>query len=188
MWSRAYQINAEITPSRFTQETFLKSMFRLDGTSKNDFAFVQDVKPHGFRTAKFILNSEDKVPLEFDENREFGFIHKFEVPSEHAHNRYYFTTTINKTLEPTSDLKDVFLIMDWYDTLSTHREYHSIPLYEYYKEGRGVAHELVIKQEQYLNPVSDLNFVNIYIWNPQEKEFTVNEFDILVEEYSQHGK
>ncbi|MDG1331128.1 MAG: hypothetical protein P8P74_02280 [Crocinitomicaceae bacterium] len=188
MWSRAYQINTGITPSRFTQETFFLSMFRLDKTSKGDFAWVQDVKPHGNRTAKFPISAEEKAPVQFDGDKEFGLIHKFDLPNDHAHNRYYFTTTINKTLEPTSDLKDVFLIMDWYDTLTTHREYHSIPLYEYYKESQGAADELVIKQEQYMNPVNDLNMVNIYIWNPQEKEFTVNEFDILVEEYSPEKK
>lgn len=188
MWSRAYQINAEITPSRFTQDTFYRSMFRFHESSKGDFAWVRDVKPHGTKTASFSLNSTDQLPLEFDEDREFGVNYQFEVPKEHAHNRYYFTMTMNKTLDETSDLKDVFLIMDWYDTLTTYREYHSIPLYEYYKEGRGTQDELVIQQEQYLNPVNDLNVVNIYIWNPEEKKFTIDDFDVIVEEYSPHVK
>jgi hypothetical protein len=186
MWSRAYQINAEITPSRFTKETFFASMFRLDESSKGDFAFVQDVPPHGEKERSFIISKYFKEPVQFDENREFGCAHDFVIPEDHAHKRYYFQTTINRTLDETSDWKDVYLIMDWYDTLSTHREYHSIPLYEYYKEGRGVQDELVIKQEQYMNTVNDLNLIKIYIWNPQKKKFTINGFKILVDEYSPH--
>ncbi len=125
--------------------------------------------------------------MSFGDDREFGMNHRFNVPQEHAHNRYYFTMKLNKTLDETSDLKDVFLVMDWYDTLTTRREYHTVPMYEYYKEGRGTSHELIIQQEQYLNPVNDLNRVDIYIFNPQKKKFTINDFDILVEEYSPHG-
>jgi len=188
MWSRAYQINAQITPHRFTAETYFKSILRLDESSKGDFAFVQDVPPHGSCSATYHLTSVENTPLEFGKDREFGMNYSFKLPEDHAHKRYYFTAKINKTLDSESDWKEVFLIMDWYDTLSTHREYHSVPLYEYYKEGRGVADELIINQEQYMNPVNDLNLVNMYIWNPQKKEFTINAMEFTVEEYSPEVK
>ncbi len=188
MWSRAYQIMMEITPSRFTQATYFQSIFKMDPSMKNDFAFNRDVKPFGEFSSREILNSSDKTPLNFDKKREFGLIHEFRLPEQHAHNRYYFSIQLKKTLKPTSDLKDVFLVMDWYDTLTNHREYNSVPLYEFYRESPGVSDELILQQEQYLNPINELNLVNIYIWNPQHKEFSIDEFKLTVEEYVPYRK
>lgn len=188
MWSRAYQIMLEITPSRFTGATYFQSAFQLNPSMKNDFAFNRDVKPFGEFTSSSILTSTDQTPLVFNETREFGLIHEFQLPPEHAHNRYHFTAKLKKTLKETSDLKDVFLVMDWQDTLTDHREYHAIPLYEYYKETPGVSDELILEQEQYLNPINELNRVNIYIWNPQRKEFSIDDFELTVEEYVPYRK
>jgi hypothetical protein len=188
MWSRAYQIMNEITPSRFTRATYFQSAFQMGTSMKNDFAFNRDVKPFGEFSSRSTLISTDKTPLDFNNTREFGLIHEFRLPKEHAHNRYYFTIELKKTLKPTSDLKDVFLVMDWHDTITNHREYHSIPLYEYYKESPGVSDEMILQQEQYLNPINELNRVNIYVWNPQHKEFSIDEFELTVEEYVPYRK
>ena len=155
---------------------------------KNDFAFNRDVKPFGEFTSSTRLISADKTPLDFNDTREFGLLHEFRLPKNHVHNRYHFTARLKKTLKPTCDLKDVFLVMDWRDTTTSHREYRAIPLYEYYKESPGVSGELILEQEQYLNPINNLNMVSIYIWNPQKKEFSIDEFELIVEEYAPFSK
>ena len=188
MWTRAYQVKAGITPNRFTQETFFKSMFRLGPSQVNSFAFSQDAQPYGYRSGIERLVISESTPMEFGEQREFGLGTTYNLPSDHAHNRYYFKINLNKTLAADSDLKGVHLVMDWYDTITNHRNYHSVPLFEYYKEGRGEPKNLTIIQEHYANPKHELNQVNIYIWNQQKKRFVINAYEVIVEEYMPYGK
>lgn len=188
MWSRAYQVHTEIVPNRFTQETFFTSIFRLDASQVNSFSFNHDAQPYGIRTRSEKLNISESTPMEFGEMREFGLTSTFILPKDHSHNRYYFKINLNKTLAAESDLKGVYLVLDWYDTITNHRSYHTVPLYEYYKENRGIASDLTINQEHYANPKNELNKVNIYIWNQQKKRFIINRLEVVVEEYEPYDK
>jgi hypothetical protein len=188
MWTRAYQVLAEIIPNRFTQETFFRSMFRLSASDKNSFSFNIDAQPYGVLTKSQRLKQTESTPMEFGEMREFGLTATYILPKNHSHNRYYFKIKLNKTLAEDSDLKGVHLVLDWYDTLTNKRSYHTVPLYEYYKESRGEPKELLIYQEHYSNPKNELNKVNIYIWNQQKKRFTINRYEVIVEEYEPFDK
>lgn len=183
MWMRAYQLVQQIIPNRLTAHTYFKSILVLGEDHAADFMFNRDCEPFGNFTRTIPTHPIGELPMRFDDNREFGLEVSFEFPADAKLNRYLFRLEIDKKLDPNEDYKDVFVVFDAYDTTSNHRQYQARPMYEYIKEGGTSSYEQIIEQEYFINPRTNLNRINIYIWNPRHKKFTVEDYKLSAQEY-----
>ncbi|MFT5858828.1 MAG: hypothetical protein ACI865_000921 [Flavobacteriaceae bacterium] len=188
MWMRAYQLVEHIIPNRLTATTYFKSILVLGEEHSADFMFNRDCEPFGNFTRSIPTKPKGDLPMRFDENREFGREVTFEFPADAKLNRYLFQLEITKKLDPEEDYKNVFVVFDAYDTTSNHREYQARPMYEYIKEGGTDSYEQVIEQEYFINPRTNLNLINVYIWNPGHKKFTIEDYELSVREYEPFEK
>ncbi len=183
IWMRAYQLVKGIIPNRMTAVTFFKSIGVFGDEHVGDFAFNRDCEPFGVGPRKILLHPNGNTPMRFDETREFGLDVSFSLPIEAKLNRYLFHLEIKKTLDNNSDYKSVFVVFDAYDTLTNYREYQARPMYEYFKEGEGETITQIIEQEYFINPRTNINKINIYIWNSEFKNFTIEDYKIEAKEY-----
>lgn len=183
MWMRAYQLVAGIIPNRMTAATYFKSILVLGSEHSGDFMFNQDCEPFGRKTQEIPIPTRGSAPMRFDETREYAFEAKFPFPENAGLNRYLFRLEITKQLDADNDFKDVFVVFDAYDTTTTHREYQARPMYEYIHEAKDGPTQQVIQQEYFLNPRTNINLINIYVWNPGHKKFTINDYKLTAIEY-----
>ncbi len=188
MWMRAYQLVEGIIPNRMTSVTYFKSIGVFGKDHKTDFAFNRDCEPFGIESRNILLKPNGIAPMRFDENREFGLDLSFPFPDGSALNRYLFRLEITKSLDTGSDYKDVYIVLDAYDTTTNYRQYHTRPMYEYFREGEGNSITQIIEQEYFINPRNNLNKINIYVWNKGKKLFTIEDYEISVKEYLPYDK
>lgn len=188
VWIRAYQLDREIIPHRMTAQTYFKSLLVVGKDHSNDFRFNRDVQPFGKFSQFWNVPTSDVTPFRFDENHEYGFNSRFDFPEDKDLNRYYFRFEITKTLDADNDYRDVFIVMDAYNFDQSNRVYRAFPMYEWVKEGQGKTIKQFIEQEYFANPRNDIDYMNIYVWNAGKKCFTIEDYQLIVEEYEPFGK
>lgn len=184
MISRTIQLEKGIIPHRFTAETYFKSIGKMNSTHIGEFAFSREVTPFGRKTREWKLKTDTKAPLTFNSNTQFGFTTTFILPKDKTAKCYYFTLKVTKKLLNASDFKDVYFVMDAIDTVSNERYYTGCPMYEFFKEGRMKSKKLILEQAYCDNGWRAYDQIGMYIYNPKGKEFVIEDFSLVVEEFS----
>ena len=176
---RTYQHIAGIFPTqRFTQETFWRSMFDLKKTGEMRYFWLQDVLPF----AKAYKRSElaiSEANFDFDNSREFGEFANFDFPDTTQGTRYVLEIEFDKELKDGSSWVDVLLVADGTNQWNGERNYITLPIYNYYKEGLNSPHRTLISMDLYYDqkPVTSMK---VYFWNIAKKSFEIRNVKVVL--------
>ena len=184
MISRTVQLEKGVISHRFTAETYLKSIGKITHLHTGEFSFSREVQPFGKKTKEWKLTTDSRAPFTFNSGTQFGFTTTFILPKEKKSKCYYFTLNVKKKLLHSSDFKDVYFVMDALDTVSNERYYTACPMYEFFKEGATTSKNLVLEQAYCDNGWRVYDQIGMYIYNPKGKEFVIEDFYLVVEEFT----
>jgi hypothetical protein len=176
---RTYQHIAGIFPTqRFTQDTFWRSMFDLKKTGEMRYFWLQDVLPF----AKDYIRTElavSEANFDFDNSREFGEFANFDFPDTTLGTRYVLEIEFDKELKDGSSWVDVLLVADGTNQWNGERNYITLPIYNYYKEGLNSPHRTSISMDLYYDqkPVTSMK---VYFWNIAKKSFEIRNVQVTL--------
>lgn len=176
---RTYQHISGIFPTqRFTQETFWRSMFDLKKTGEMRYFWLQDVLPF----AKDYKRSElaiSEANFDFDNSREFGEFANFDFPDTTQGTRYVLEIEFDKELKDGSSWVDVLLVADGSNQWNGERNYITLPIYNYFKEGLNSPHGTLISMDLYYDqkPVTSMK---VYFWNIAKKSFEIRNVKVTL--------
>jgi hypothetical protein len=171
-WMRVHQHISGIFPTqRFTQETFWRSMFDLKKNGEMRYFWLQDVLPF----AKSYQRTELKLSqanFDFDNSREFGEFSNFDFPPIDIGARYFIELEFDKKLTDGSNWINVLLVADGLNSLSGERNYITLPIYNFYREGLNLFHRTSIVLDLRYDQKS-MNSIKLYFWNIDKKSFEI---------------
>lgn len=178
---RTYQKITGIYPiQKFTAVTYWKSLFDFDTQTKEKYVVWTNCQPYGkiLATVDLMKGKERyrKVGVGSDPWTELTF----EIPEAYKHCRFYLEIHANKKLlNPTEDWKGISIIFSGNSNSGEQTHYSGAPFYNYYLEGKEKWSGFDIAEEY--NPSDDgTEKISVYIWNPENKPFEMDDFRATV--------
>jgi hypothetical protein len=178
-WMRVHQHIAGIFPTqRFTKETFWSSMFDLKKTGEMRYFWLQDVLPFA-KTYERTELTISQANFDFDNSREFGEFANFDFPDTSLGKRYVIELEFDKQLKDGSNWVDVLLVADGTNQWNGERNYITLPIYNFYREGLNSPHKTSIFMDLYYDqkPVSSMK---LYFWNIAKKSFEIRNVKVVL--------
>lgn len=176
---RTYQHISGIFPTqRFTEETFWRSMGDLKNNGEMRYFWLQDVLPFAKSYERIELNVGQR-DFSFDADKEFGEFASFEFPDTTKGSRYVLDFEFDKQMISAENWIDILLVADGVHVVTNERNYITIPMYTYYKEGVNEWCPTKISVDLYYDqkPVTSMK---VYFWNTAKKSFEIRNVKVTL--------
>lgn len=166
---------------RFTSSNYFSSLQFWDKNNAARWQYTRACPPHGEVKKESILVWEDKE-TEVTKDKEFLFTVRELMPKPRTNERFYYRVRLDKkSIE--DNFEGVYLIIEGTSNNTDYHTYSSTELFNDRFEGIGEWKYLVF-EGQILDNFQDLDTVTMYIWNKNNKSFSLKNIRFSLFTYS----
>jgi len=178
-WMRTYQHITCIFPTqRFTKETFWKSLGDLKNNGEIRYFWLQDVLPFANNYERFTLPTSQSNFI-FNSEKEFGEFVNFEFPDTVRGNRYVIDIEFDKQLNGSENWNDILLVADGIHEFTDERNYITLPIFNYFREGLNYPDQTRITIDLYYDQKPSTS-MKLYFWNMSKKSFEIKNLKVTL--------
>lgn len=180
---RLYQVKNHLAPGRFTAQTYWKSLTNWQQPEGvEEFRFERNCKPFGTMIAQTKVALDESTEVVFNAEKMYGCSGLFTYPKIRGVDRFYVRCKLNKSRKEYATWNEVYLVVDGRNEEGETINYHSTPIYDYYKEAGEEAMEIELTGEV-VDILQEVSSLKVYIWNKALADFTLHQVEVSVEQY-----